>query len=143
MPAVGSIPGRAATCTMTPEPRCFMCGATAWLSHSAVPRFTSIMCRSDSGVAVSASPTSNAPMVFTSTPGGPAWAAIRSMSGPAAAGSVASATSRRTPSGSSRSPLSLRSTPTTVRPLAASASAVARPRTPPAPTTTATSVFVM
>src|SRR6266568_1480255 len=35
MPPDGSIPGRAATCTMAPEPCCRMCGATAWLSHLA------------------------------------------------------------------------------------------------------------
>jgi hypothetical protein len=40
MPPAGSIPGRAATCTMKPEPCCCMCGATARLSHSAGPRLT-------------------------------------------------------------------------------------------------------
>src|SRR5450432_4276619 len=35
MPPEGSIPGRAATCTMTPEPCRCICGATAWLNHSA------------------------------------------------------------------------------------------------------------
>src|SRR6266542_3294388 len=90
-------PRRAATCTMAPEPCCCMCGATAWLSHSAGPRLTSIMSRSVSGVVVSASPGRNAPMVFTSTSGGPTSPAIRSMRLFAAAGSVVSATSRRTP----------------------------------------------
>jgi len=56
-------------CTMTPEPRCRMCGATARLSHSAGPRLTSTMRRSVSGVVLSASPGRNAPMVFTSTSG--------------------------------------------------------------------------
>ena len=40
MPPAGSSPGRAATCTMTPE-HCCMCCATAWLSHSAGPWLTS------------------------------------------------------------------------------------------------------
>src|SRR5580693_3073579 len=138
MPPVGSSPGRAATCRMAPEPCCRICGATAWLSHSAGPRLTSIMSCSVSGVVVSASPGRNAPMVFTSTSGGPTSPAIRSMSRAAAAGSVASATSRRMSSGRSPSPRSLRSTATTVRPPAARVTAVARPSPPPAPATIAT-----
>src|ERR1700733_4736283 len=55
MPAAGSIPGRAATCTMAPEPCFRMCGATAWLSHSAGPRLTLIMSCSVSGVVERAS----------------------------------------------------------------------------------------
>src|SRR6266567_2295460 len=77
-------------------------------------------------------------MVFTSTSGGPTSAAIRSTTLRAAAGSAGSAVSRRMPSGSSFSPSSLRSTPITVNPAAASFSAVARPSSPPAPTTIAT-----
>ena len=73
-----------------------MYGATAWLSHSAGPRLTSIMSRSVSGVVVRASPGENAPIVFTSTSGGPTSLAIRSMSCVATAGSVVSAASRRT-----------------------------------------------
>ena len=56
MPAEGSIPGRAAMCTMAPEPILCMYGATAWLSHSAEPRLTSIIRRNTSGVVVNASP---------------------------------------------------------------------------------------
>jgi hypothetical protein len=67
-----------------------MCGTTAWVSHSAGPRLTSIMSRSVSGVVLSASPGTKAPMVFTSTAGGPTSAAIRSMSLAATAGSVVS-----------------------------------------------------
>jgi hypothetical protein len=78
------------------------------------------------------------PIVFTSTSGGPTSAAIRSTTPRAAAGSTASATSRRMPSGSSFIASSLRSTPATVNPAAASFSAVTRPRSPPAPTTIAT-----
>ncbi len=76
-------------------------------------------------------------MVFTSTSGGPTSAAIRFTTLRAAAGSVGSAASRRMPSGRSFSPSSLRSTPTTVNPAAASFSAVARPSSPPAPVTIA------
>src|SRR6267378_4281116 len=54
MPAVGSVPGRADTCTMEPLPRWRMYGSTAWLSHSAAPRLTSIMTRRSSGVAADA-----------------------------------------------------------------------------------------
>ncbi len=54
---------------MAPEPRSRMWGTTAWVSHSAAPAFTSIMSRSSSGVAESASPVTNAPIVFTSTSG--------------------------------------------------------------------------
>src|SRR5216684_1802203 len=50
MPPDGSIAGRAATCTMAPEPSCVMCGATAWVIHSAGPRLTSIMSCSVAGV---------------------------------------------------------------------------------------------
>jgi hypothetical protein len=125
MPPGGSIPGRAATCTMAPEPYCRICGATAWLSHSAGPRLTSIMSCSVSGVVVSASPGRNAPMVFTSTSGGPTSPAIRSTRLFAAAGSVASATSGRTLPEKSPNPRSLRSTATTVRPAAARVTAVA------------------
>jgi len=92
-----------------------MCGATAWLSHSAGPRLTLIMSRSVSGVVVSASPGRNAPMVFTSTSGGPTSPAIRPMKLFAAAGSVVSATSRPTPSGGSRKACSFRSTATRPR----------------------------
>ena len=52
MPAEGSIPGRAAMCTMAPEPFLCMYGATAWLSHNAGPRLTSIIWRNRSGVVV-------------------------------------------------------------------------------------------
>ena len=58
-------------------------------------------------------------MVFTSTSGGPTSAAIRSTTFRAAAGSTGSATSRPMPSGSSLSPFSFRSVPTTVNPAAA------------------------
>jgi hypothetical protein len=75
-----------------------------WLSHRASPKLTSIMSCRVSGVVVSASPGRNAPMVFTSTSGGPTSPAIRSMRRVAAAGSVVSATSRRTLSGSSPGP---------------------------------------
>jgi hypothetical protein len=73
MPPDGSTLGRAVMCTMTPEPRCRMCGATARLSHSAGPRLTSTMRRSVSGVVLSASPGRNAPMVLTSTSGPRPW----------------------------------------------------------------------
>ena len=82
-------------------------------------------------------------MVFTSTWGGPTWAAIRSTTLRAAAGSVGSAVSRQMPSGRSFSPASLRSTPATVNPAAASFSVVARPSSPPAPTTIATRSLLM
>ena len=62
--------------------------------------------------------------MFTSTSGGPTSAAIRSTTFRAESGSIGSAASRRMPSGSSLSPSSLRSTPTTVNPAAASFSAV-------------------
>ena len=64
-------------------------------------------------------------MVFTSTSGGPTSLAIRSMSRVATAGSVVSATSRRTLSGSWLNPGSFRSTATTVRPRASRVTAVA------------------
>ncbi len=123
---------------MLPLPRWRMYGSTAWLSHSAAPRLTSIRSRRSSGVAATASPWRNVPIVFTRTSGGPASAAILSMRLLAAAGSTASPASRRMPSGSCFSPSSLRSTPTTVYPAAARAFAVARPSSPPAPTTIAT-----
>src|ERR1017187_10482911 len=88
MPLAGSRPGRAVTWTMAPEPRCRMCGTTAWLSHHAGPRLTSSMSRNVSGVVASASPWPNAPTVFTSTPGAPTSAAIRSMHRVTAAGSA-------------------------------------------------------
>ncbi len=56
-----------------------MYGSTAWLSHSAAPRLTSIMTRRFSGVALTASSRRKPPIVFTSTSGGPASPAIRSM----------------------------------------------------------------
>ncbi len=56
-----------------------MYGSTAWLSHSAAPRLTSIMTRKFSGVALAASSRRKPPIVFTSTSGGPASPAIRSM----------------------------------------------------------------
>src|SRR5919197_854735 len=77
-------------------------------------------------------------MVLTSTSGGPTSTAIWSTMLLATAGSVASPASYRTPSGNSFSRSSLRSTPTTVNPAAASFCAVARPSSPPAPTTIAT-----
>ena len=49
-----------------------MYGSTAWLSHSAAPRLTSIMTRRFSGVALTASSRRKPPIVFTSTSGGPA-----------------------------------------------------------------------
>src|SRR5262249_26947207 len=61
---------------MAPEPRSRRYGTTAWVSHSAGPRLTSIMSRRSSGVAVSASPRWYVPMVFTSTSGGPTPAAV-------------------------------------------------------------------
>jgi Antibiotic biosynthesis monooxygenase len=76
-------------------------------------------------------------MVFTGTSGGPTSSAIVSTTARATSGSVGSATSRPTPSGSSFSLLSLRSTPTTVKPRSARISAVARPSSPPAPATIA------
>ena len=120
---------------MEPLPRWRMYGSTAWLSHSAAPRLTSIRTFRSSGVAETASPRRNVPMVLTSTSGGPAAVAIRSMRLLAMTGSVVSPTSRRMPSGSSFSPCSLRSTPATVYPAPARALAVARPSSPPAPTT--------
>ena len=57
MPSDGSIPGRAAMCTIAPEPLLCMDGATAWLSHSAEPRLTSIIRRNRSGVVFNALPT--------------------------------------------------------------------------------------
>src|SRR6266567_6529502 len=71
-----SRPGRAATCTTEPEPRSRRYGATAWVSHSAVPALTSIMSRRSSGVAASASPRWYVPMVLTSTSGDPTSTAI-------------------------------------------------------------------
>ena len=108
---------------------------TAWFSHNAAPRLTSIMSRRSPGVAVSASPRPYVPVVFTSTSGGPTSAAIRSTTLPAAAGSAGLATSRRMLSGSSFSAPSFRSTPAIVNPAAGSFSAVARPSSPPAPAT--------
>src|ERR1700729_2812929 len=128
---------------MAPEPCSRWYGTTAWVSHSAAPRFTSIMSRRSSGVTESASPRWYVPMVFTSTSGGPTSAAIRSTTLRAEAGSVGSAVSRRMPSGSSFIASSLRSTPATVNPAAASFSAVARPSSPPAPTTIATRSLLM
>src|SRR6202166_119107 len=77
-------------------------------------------------------------MVLTNTSGGPTSWAIRSTSGAAAFGSVASTSSRAMPSGSPSKPGSFRSTATTVMPRSASLTAVARPSSPPAPTTIAT-----
>jgi hypothetical protein len=123
---------------MEPPPRSRMYGSTAWLSHSAVPRLTSIRTLRSCGVASTAAPRLKVPMVFTSTSGEPISAAIRSIRALAAAGSVASPATRWTPSGSSPSACSPRSTPTTAYPAAARVRAVARPSCPPAPTTTAT-----
>src|ERR1022692_2479021 len=143
MPLAGSRPGRAVTCTMAPEPRCRMYGATAWLSHSAGPRLTSSMSRSVSGVVASASPRRKVPTTFTSTPGGPASAAIRLMASATTAGSAGSAATLRTLPLRSFIACSLRSSATTAKPLAASAATVACPRAPPAPATTATVAWLM
>src|SRR5258707_1993180 len=142
-PAYGSAAQREDTNVIEPEPRFFMYGATAWVSHSAGPTLTSIICRNWSGVADSASPMPYVPMVFTSTSGGPTSAATRLTTAFATAGSVASPGTWRTPSGSSLSPSALRSTPATVNPAPTSFTATDRPSGPPAPTTNATRSLIV
>jgi hypothetical protein len=100
-------------------------GANVFLTKPALRDFSRLLSvLLDLRLDMCASPGRNAPMVFTSTSGGPTSSAIRSMRLFAAAGSVVSATSRRTPPGSSRNACSFRSTATTVRPLAARVAAV-------------------